>query len=294
MLQHVPQSTDSIPELIVPHVRSGTDAKYVPASVDMYAPCAEIANDGLRISSSNRQEAATTIVRHRFDPCVRRGDVEPLEPGLQQSHLMLADCSQFFRCQPLLLMESKDSRGSIVRCDVIRGAAEGGRACAVDHRSLVRIFDGVERGEPSSQYGTRVSALRDAEEAIAFTELAVFVSPSCNEHIVEACAMEVERHDVELVIRVDEQGNALPSARCCKQVETGNDFGGLEQYARHHHTRRARIERRDHALNKGTGRSGGHVDDSETLLGKAIDLPADAVELAVSGDDARTFEDRQR
>jgi hypothetical protein len=194
----------------------------------------------------------------------------------------------------VLLVEGEDSRGSIVRRDVIRCATEGRGTLAVGDRSHVRILEGVERGKPSSQDRTHVTTSRDAEKAIALTQLAVLVSASCNEHIIQVRSMQIERHDVDLVIRVDEQGDAVAAARGREHVETGDDLGCLKEDARHHHTRGVRIEQRNHALDKRIGGSRCHIDGNYAFLRQPIDLPADAVELTVGSDDARTFEKRQR
>ena len=137
-------------------------------------------------------------------------------------------------------------------------------------------------------------ARRNSQEAVAFTELAVLVSASRDEHVAQASAIEIERHDVELVVGVEEQRRAVTATRRANWSSPGtisavsnSTEDTITQAVRESSvalTRSARVS---------TGRAG-DLDDHDTFFGESIDLTPDAVELAVGGHDARALEERQR
>jgi hypothetical protein len=105
--------------------------------------------------------------------------------------------------------------------------------------------------------------------------------------------MEIERDDVQLVIGIEQQWQALSAALGSKHVEAGDDLGCLEEHGRYHRAHGPRVERRNDTLGQRLNRSNRHVDDGHAFFSEAIGLSPQAVEFTVSGDDARTLQERE-
>ena len=71
----------------------------------------------------------------------------------------------------------------------------------------------AELAEPAGQHRPQPATGRHPQEAVALAELAVLVAAAGHERLVETAARDVERHDVQMVIRVDQQ-----RAPCCAQA----------------------------------------------------------------------------
>jgi len=97
-----------------------------------------------------------------------------------------------------------------------------------------------------------------------------------------------------VVVGVDEQRCADAGARPRDHVERGHDFRRLEQHRRHQHARRAIVDDGGETLGQRVRGPRRHLDDCKPRFAKAIDLPADGVELTVRGDELRAFRERQR
>ena len=209
------------------------------------------------------------------------------------AHLPPADLPQAVRRQPLLLVESEHGGGPVVGRRIVGGAREGRGAFAI-RNAAARVLERVERREPAGEHGAHAGARRHAQERVALAELAILVAASGHEGVVEPVRQQIERHDVEVMIRIDEQARAVPAARARRRrrgrgrsqpIRTAPTTPSRTRCVRRSPPPGARPACRPAARPPSTIAS--------PVLGKPIDLAADRVELAVGRDDTRALQERQ-
>ena len=69
--QDLSQLTHRRPQLVIAQVRSWAEAEQISSRVDVNAPIVEKTRDVFRTNGANREEAAASLVRHRFHPRYR-------------------------------------------------------------------------------------------------------------------------------------------------------------------------------------------------------------------------------
>ena len=104
--------------------------------------------------------------------------------------------------------------------------------------------------------------------------MTVLVAAAGDERAAEAHRAQIEGHDVQMVVRVDEQLRTVAIARGRQRVEMRDDFGGFEQDLGDHHACRARIDDGDDPLGERVGRMRGDLRHRNAFVGEAIDLSA--------------------
>jgi hypothetical protein len=101
--------------------------------------------------------------------------------------------------------------------------------------------------------------------------LTVLVSAAGDERLFEAARADIERHHIQMVIRIDEENRAVPGARARDDVEARYDFGRLVEHGRDQHARGLVVDRTGQPLRESLGwaRRDGH--DVEPFLTKTIE-----------------------
>src|SRR5262249_21327196 len=109
-------------ELGVREVWSGPQAEPIPARVDENPDAAQALRELERPLTAQRQEAARALERDRAVARELLVQVERVERGRQQSHLVLANLAQELRRKPLGLEETEDARGPVVAGGIVGGS----------------------------------------------------------------------------------------------------------------------------------------------------------------------------
>jgi hypothetical protein len=126
---------------------------------------------------------------------------------------------------------------------------------------------------------------RRAEEAVAFTELAVLVAAAHQKSAPETERRNVEGYGAERVIGVDEERHPASCGTGRERVETSRDTSGVEEDGRDDDEGGTVIGGGQEPL---THRLGGERRDSnelDPLLSEPFELPAHRVKLAIGRDD---------
>ncbi len=121
---------------------------------------------------------------------------------------------------------------------------------------------------------------RHTQERITLAKLAVLVTATGDECGFEVHRAQVERHDVQVVIGVDEKPGARPLTRVRDRCEVRNDLRGFEEYRRDEHCGGAIVHAGGDPFGQGVHGCGGHLDDLERFFGETIELAPQAVEFA--------------
>ena len=136
--------------------------------------------------------------------------------------------------------------------------------------------------------GRRRAAIRHAQEAVALAELAVLVAAAGDERAVQSHRRDVERHDVEMVIGVDQQLGAM--RRACRRhaIESGT-IAAVSKSTDDTSTASVRsFTALASAIGQRVHRMRGDLRHLDAFVGESIHLTADRVELAVGGDEPLT------
>ena len=104
---------------------------------------------------------------------------------------MTVDRAEPVSREPLFLDEIEHGGRAVVRRDVVGGAAKRRAPAPYATRSVTDLLERVERGEPAGQHGSHPTVGWDAKKAVAFAELAVLVSATGHEHVLETGTMEM-------------------------------------------------------------------------------------------------------
>jgi len=160
-----------------------------------------------------------------------RVGVERVERACQEPYLVLTHAPQELGRQLLLLEEIEHARGTIMAGRIIGRAREPSCTLAVRDRSR-RLARGerVEFGEPSGDHRLQSAVTGDAQEAVAFAQLAILVAAADYERLRQPVSPEREWHDAERVIGVHQQLRAHAAARREHVGEVRHDVGVLVQY----------------------------------------------------------------
>ena len=208
---------------------------------------------------------------------------------------MLADVAKERRIESFVCEEAKHRSPAIVARRIVRGAGETIAAGGVRH--AMRGSRGFERAElavPACHHWAQVTSFRQPKEAVAFAELAVFVAAAHYERIEQILCRERQRHDVELVVDVEQQMCAMPPAPCCHLAQAPRDAPRIEEHRGNQHERGPIIDGAREARRERVERTLRHAYDLEPFFCEPIELTPDGVELAVGGNEPRPPLERQR
>src|SRR5262245_27125604 len=125
---------------------------------------------------------------------------------------MLADRAQPLSGQALLGMKREHGGAAVVGNGIVSRASKPRGAAAVLDGLLRLPRDGAARrelAEPAGQHRPELTPRRYAEETVALAELTVLVAAAGHERLGKSERADVEGHDVEMVIGVDEQRHAV-------------------------------------------------------------------------------------
>src|SRR5207245_4665532 len=154
-----------------------------------------------------------------------------LERAFQQPDLPLVDRPQPLGGQFLLDVKCKHRGAAVVRHRIVGRAREARRTAAVlDAIARTALLEAGELAEPAGEDRTKMAAWRHAQKTISLAELTVLIAAAGDERVLQAQPSDIERHHVQVMVRIDEQRHAMSIARARHDVEVGNDLGRLEQH----------------------------------------------------------------
>ena len=248
-----------------------------------------------RVCASEGEKSCTPVVRHRLDMGDCRIDIERLEAVFQQSNLAPADLAQPFRRQLVLGVKRKDRRAAVVRHRVVGGAGEAcGAVTVIDAIGRRRLFERRELAEPAGENRPKPAPRRHTKKTVALAELTVLVAAAGDERLVQAKRPDVERHDVQVMVRVDEQHGAVPLTCARHARKTRNDLGGLVEHGRNEHAGSPTVHNVRQAVRQRVGGPRGDLHDRKTFFREPIQLTPDRVKLAIRRHELRPVAQRQR
>ena len=136
---------------------------------------------------------------------------------------------------------------------------------------------------------------RDAQETIPLAELTVLVSCAGDERVPQSLPLQRQRDRVHVVVCVHEQLRSHPTAVIENGTQPRHDVGARIEDRGREHCGGTAVRGGDEPLGDRVGGLGAHLDDLEQpVLGEAVQLAAEGVELAVGRHEPGTLPQRQR